>query len=35
VFASTPVDCTAEGAFLFLFPTLPFVQGNVVVNDAP
>jgi len=35
VFATTPVDCAAEGEFLLLFPTLPFVQGNVVVNDAP
>jgi hypothetical protein len=35
VFAPTPVDCTAETEFLLFFPTLPFIQGNVVVNDAP
>jgi hypothetical protein len=36
VFAPTPVDCDSEAAFLFGgIPTLPFVQGNVVVNDAP
>lgn len=36
VFAPTPVDCDSEAAFLFgFFPTLPFVRGDVVVNDAP
>jgi hypothetical protein len=36
VFAPTPVDCGSEADFLFgFFPTLPFVQGNVVVRDAP
>lgn len=36
VFAPTPVDCGSEAAFLFgFFPTLPFVQGNVVIHDAP
>jgi hypothetical protein len=33
-FLPTPVDCVAEAA-LFVLPTLPFVRGNVVVNDAP
>jgi hypothetical protein len=28
------VDCVAEAA-LFTIPTLPFVRGNVEVNDAP
>jgi hypothetical protein len=36
VFAPTPVDCGSEADFLFGgIPTLPFVQGNVVINDAP
>ena len=36
VFAPTPVDCGSEADFLFGgIPTLPFVRGNVVVNDAP
>jgi hypothetical protein len=34
VFIATPVDCVAE-TLLFTLPTLPFVRGNVVVNDAP
>jgi hypothetical protein len=36
VFAPTPVDCGSEAAFLFGgIPMLPFVQGNLVINDAP
>jgi hypothetical protein len=36
VFAPTPVDCGSEADFLFGgIPTLPFVQGNVVINAAP
>ena len=36
VFAPTPVDCGSEADFLFGgIPTLPFVIGDVVVNDAP
>ena len=35
VFAPTPVDCTFYSLYLFSIPTLPFVRGNVVVNDAP
>ena len=34
VLSPTPIDCVAEAAALFALPTLPFVHGNVAVNDA-